>query len=235
MINMYEGIIVFSKKIKDYDLYIRILSNNDELISGMVYGGNSSKKKLIYQVGYFIEFSILQKNKNFPPTVNAEIIRPFIVSIVKDQFKSYCLLGIISLINISIIEGQKLSSLYESVKNIVEIISLKKNWISFFCVWLFTFLQIIGYQIEYKNKKNYKFFNLNTQRFENSTMNHYSIIFPHKMLELKGKVNFNDLNAIFKIFESIYSKNHLDNINYKMPINFINFKNKILKTLQEMK
>ena len=101
--------------------------------------------------------------------------------------------------------------------------------------WLFTFLQIIGYQIEYKNKKNYKFFNLNTQRFENSTMNHYSIIFPHKMLELKGKVNFNDLNAIFKIFESIYSKNHLDNMNYKMPINFINFKNKILKTLQEMK
>ena len=134
MIDIYEGIIVFSKKIKDYDLYIRILSNDDELISGIVYGGNSSKKKLIYQVGYFIEFSILQKNKNIPPTFNAEIIRPFIVSIVKDQFKSYCLLGIISLINISIIEGQKLSGLYESVKNIVEIISLKKNWISFFCV-----------------------------------------------------------------------------------------------------
>jgi DNA repair protein RecO len=235
MIDIYEGIIIFSKKIKDYDLYIRILSSEDKLISGIVYGGNSSKKKLIYQVGYFVEFSILQKNKNIPPTFNAEIISPFIASILKDQFKSYCLLGIISLINISIIEGQKLSGLYESIKNIVEIISLKRNWISFFCVWLFTFLQIIGYQIEYKNKKNYKFFNLNTQGFENSTMNHNSIIFPHKMLEHRDKINFNNVNAIFKIFESIYSKNHLDNMNYKMPINFINFKNKILKTLKEMK
>ena len=39
-----EGIIVFLKKIKDNDIFIRILSNNDELISGIVYGGNSSKK-----------------------------------------------------------------------------------------------------------------------------------------------------------------------------------------------
>ena len=89
MININEGIIVFLKKIKDYDLYIRILSSNDELISGIVYGGNSSKKKLIYQVGYFIEYSILQKNKNNLPTFNAEITKPFIGPIIIDQFKSY--------------------------------------------------------------------------------------------------------------------------------------------------
>ena len=46
MIDIYEGIIIFSKKIKDYDLYIRILSSEDKLISGIVYGGNSSKKKI---------------------------------------------------------------------------------------------------------------------------------------------------------------------------------------------
>jgi len=234
MINKNEGIIIFSKKIKDYDLYLRVLSSNDELISAIAYGGNSSKKKLIYQVGYFIEYSILQKNINIPPTFNGEITKPLIGSIISDQFKSYCLLGIISLVNISIIEGQKLNGLYLTIKEIVEIISLKKNWISYFCDWLFTFLQIIGYQIEYKNKKNYKFFNLITFEFENSIMDN-SIIFPHEMLEHTGKICYSDVNTVFKIFESIFSKNHLDNMNYKMPIHFINFKKKVLQTLKTRK
>ena len=234
MINKNEGIIVISKKIRDNDLYIRVLSSNDELISGIVYGGNSSKKKLIYHAGYFIEYSILQKNKNIPPTFNAEITKPFIGPIINDQFKSYSLLGIISLINISIIEGEKLNGLYKSIKEIVGIISLKKNWITYFCNWLFTLLQIIGYQIEYKNKKTYKFFNLNTQEFENSIMNN-SIIFPHEILGHTSRINFNDVSAVFQIFESIYSKNHLDNMNYKMPIDFINFKKKVLKTLKAKK
>ena len=42
-----EGFLVFKKNIKDNDLFIKLLSKNDELISGIVYGGNSSKKKTI--------------------------------------------------------------------------------------------------------------------------------------------------------------------------------------------
>ena len=34
------------------------------------------------------------------------------------------------------------------------------------------------------------------------------------------------------IFESIFKKNHLDNINYKMPLKFINFKKIILHTMK---
>ena len=61
----------------------------------MVYGGNSSKKKLIYQIGYFIEYSIFQKNKNIVPTFNAELTKPFIISIFNDKHKSLSLLAII--------------------------------------------------------------------------------------------------------------------------------------------
>ena len=35
------GIILYSKLIKENDLYLKILSQNDQLISGIVYGGNS--------------------------------------------------------------------------------------------------------------------------------------------------------------------------------------------------
>ena len=36
MIKKNQGIIVFLKKIKDNDIYIRVLTKDDELVSGMV-------------------------------------------------------------------------------------------------------------------------------------------------------------------------------------------------------
>ena len=231
MIEKDEGIIIFSKKIKDNDLFLKILSSNDKIVPGIVYGGNSAKKKLIYQIGYFIEFTVFQKNENIVPTINAEITKPFINNIIQDKYKSYSLLCIISLVNLSIIEGQKIKGLYKSIRDIVKIIGLQKNWISFFCEWLFTLLKMIGYQIDYKNKYDYKYFNLITQEFEN-IINENSINFPHQMLKHTNKVNFYDVNAIFIIFESIYTNNHLNNMNFKIPIHFINFKTVVLRFLK---
>ena len=134
--------------------------------------------------------------------------------------------------NLSIVEGQKVKNLYSSIKEIVEIIIINKHWISFYCEWLFQLLKMIGYQIDYKNKKNYKFFNLIDQEFGKINTQH-SIIFPHHMLEHTVKVSYSEVRNLFLIFESIYTKNHLDNVNYKMPINFINFNNLILKYLKE--
>tara|TARA_Y100000590_G_C15506368_1_gene933667 strand:+ start:181 stop:882 length:702 start_codon:yes stop_codon:yes gene_type:complete len=231
MIKKYEGIIVFLKKIKDNDLYIRILNNKDKLVSGIVYGGNSSKKKQIFQTGYFLEFSILQKNINAVSSINAEISKPFISYLIEDKYKSYCLMSIISLINLSIVEGQKVNGLYISVKDILNFIIKNKNWIKSYCIWLFNLLEIIGYQVDYIANNEYKYYNLRKQEFENILTNN-SIVFPHDIFIKDCKINFEKIEAIFSIFESIYSKNHLDNINYTMPDNFINFKNSILNKLK---
>ena len=64
MTDKLKGLIFYSKNIKDNDLFIKILSSKDEVNQGIVYGGNSSKKKLIYQKGYFIDYSLFQKNTN---------------------------------------------------------------------------------------------------------------------------------------------------------------------------
>ena len=39
------GLILSAKLIRDNDLYIKILSVNDKILSGFVYGGNSKKKR----------------------------------------------------------------------------------------------------------------------------------------------------------------------------------------------
>ncbi len=230
MKNKLTGIIIYSKKIKDNDLYIKVLSSNDEIISGMVYGGNSSKKKLIYQNGYFIDYFLTKRNENSPKIFTADIGKPFIGNIYKDKYKLYALLSILSLINLSILEGQKIKGYYKSVFNLYNNIIEKKHWIIFYCEWLFDLLKLIGYQIDYKNNNDKYFFNTLKQEFSDN-FEENCIEFPHNFFSKKENTNFKNLNLIFLIFESIFIKNHLDNINYQMPNNYVNFKKTILQRL----
>ena len=50
----FKGILINYKIYKENDLFIKFLSETDEILSGIVYGGLSRKKKLIYQVGYYL-------------------------------------------------------------------------------------------------------------------------------------------------------------------------------------
>tara|TARA_B110000438_G_C15731174_1_gene614274 strand:- start:134 stop:826 length:693 start_codon:yes stop_codon:yes gene_type:complete len=227
----YQGIIVYSKKIKDNDLFLKILSKEDQIHTGMVYGGNSSKKKLIYQNGYFIDYTIVKKNINSPPLINAEISYPYLSNIIDNKYKLNALLSILSLINISILEGQTIKGFYISVLSIILHIIEKDSWIIFYCEWLFHLLKLIGYQVDYEKniiKNNY---DLVMQEFI-SDISHNSINFPHIVFNQKKGLNFKNINSIFIIFESIFTKNHLDNMNYKMPTTFLEFKKIILKELR---
>ena len=230
MKNKSKGIIFFSKKIKDNDLYIRVLSFDDKVYSGMVYGGNSTKKKLIYQIGYFLEYTITQKNENSPPSFHGEISKPYIGNIFNDKYKLNALLSILSLINLSIVEGQFIKYLYKDIEDIIKKIIYQDHWIFLYCEWLFLLLKRIGYQIDYKNNEDKKFYDVNRQEFSNyNSVN--SVSFPHNFLANK-EINFININTIFIVFESIFLKNHLDSNNYKMPINFVNFKKIILFKLK---
>jgi hypothetical protein len=231
MKNKLKGMIFYSKIVKDNDLYIKVISNNDNVLSGMVYGGYSSKKKLIYQNGYFIDFSLSQKNQNAPPIFLAEISKPYIGVIFEDKYKLNALLSILNLINLSILEGQYIKGFFNNIEQIIYRIINENNWIVFYCEWLFKLLTLIGYQIDYqKNIKNI-YFNLSTQKFE-KVFGNSSIEFPHNLFSLDKDVTFKNINAVFQIFESIFLKNHLDNIRYTMPISYLNFKIIILDRLK---
>ena len=232
MKNKIKGIIFYSKKIKENDLYIKILSYKDEVNSGMVYGGNSSKKKLIFQKGYFIDYFTTKKNENAPPFFSAETTKPYLGNAISDKYKLNALLSIISLVNISIVEGQNIKGIYNSVENLIVNIINHKYWIIFYCEWLFYLLQLIGYQIDYKKNIEKKFYDIVKQVFLYKSNNN-TIEFPYELFSQNHEITYKNINSIFTIFESILLKNHLDNINYKMPVNFINFKKIILNRLKK--
>ena len=43
----FKGILINYKIYKENDLFVKFLSETDEILSGIVYGGLSRKKKLI--------------------------------------------------------------------------------------------------------------------------------------------------------------------------------------------
>ena len=144
------------------------------------------------------------------------------------------LLSLISLVNISIIEGQKIHGLFKSINNLVEFIITSKSWIVEYCEWLLYLLQLIGYQIDYKKNESKDYFDLIEQDFKSYVnKNSTFILFPHKMIKKLKNINHDDVKSIFLLFENIYQKNHLNSINAKMPINFTNFKNIILERLNK--
>ena len=231
MKNKLKGIIFYTKIIKDHDLYLRILSSNNEIVSGMVYGGNSSKKKNIYQNGYFVDFEIKQKNQNSPPIIIAEISKPYIANIFEDKYKLNALLSILNLIKLSIVEGQHINSFYNNIEDTINKIIHEKHWIVIYCQWLFNLLTLIGYQIDYQKNTDNFYFDLSSQKFEKK--NEISCVeFPHSLFINNKNINFKNINLVFVIFESIFLKNHLDTNNYKMLTSYINFKNLILDKLK---
>ena len=148
-----------------------------------------------------------------------------------DKYKLHALLSVLSLINVSIVEGQIIKGFYNNVYKLIVIIINENHWITYYCEWLFNLLQLIGYQIDYKKHLESKYFDMVNQNFLYEP-NANTIEFPHNLFNNSDKkLSYKNLSNVFTIFESVFTKNHLDNMNYRMPINFINFKKIILNRL----
>jgi len=211
----YKGILIFVKIYKENDLFIKFLSNTDEIISGIVYGGQSKRKRNIFQIGFYLNLNIVQKN-NKPASIDAELCAPFVSNIVNDKYKLNCLLCVISLINLSIIEGQKVKNIFKISNDFLNLMFVNKKWLRDYIFFLFKLLKIIGYEVEFRDNKK-KYFDLLNLEFCNHT-SAKTIEFPFEFLiNQNSKINKNMINNTFKIFETVFVKNHLSIFNLKLP------------------
>ena len=225
-----RGILLFSKLSSENNLFVKILTEKDEIITGLSFGGSTKKKKNIYQLGYFLHIVIKNKNNNFPNNISAELAKPYYFNIFENKYKLHCLLSIVSLLNISIIEGQKVNGLFILSENIIQIIENKENWIVDFFLYLLNLLKLIGYDIDFNKNLSKNYFNLETLQFEHLSKSE-SIKFPHSLLNKKHKIDKKNANSFFKIFETILQNHHLNNMNLNIPINYQKFKKLILNFL----
>jgi len=233
MIELKErGILLFSKLSSENNLYVKILTDKDEIITGLSFGGASKKNKNIYQVGYFLNIIIKNKNKNFPNSISGELSKPYYHNIFNDKYKLHGLLAIISLLNISIIEGQKVKGLFDSSEKIIEILLNAEKWIIDYFLYLLNLLKLIGYDIDFHKNSLNNYFNLETLQFEDYSTSR-TIKFPHQLLNKKQIIDKQNANSFFKIFEIILQNHHLNNMNLNIPTNYLKFKKLILDFLSK--
>ncbi len=232
MLKKTKGILLFTKVHKDNDLFIKFLSEYDEIITGIVYGGMSSKKRNIFQIGYFFNFNITSKF-NRPSSISAELSDPYISSIINNKYKLYCLLSSVSIINLSIIEGQKIENIFNISQNFLKILIIKKNWITEHFQFLFNLLKIIGYEIDYKINSKKKYLNLETLEFT-ANSNKNTLIFPFHILENNNNIiDYKSVYDLFFIFENVIIKNHLFSTNLQLPNHYQLFKKLIIEYLKK--
>ena len=233
MIELKErGILLFSKLSSENNLYVKILTDKDKIISGLSFGGSSKKNKNIYQIGYFLNIIIKNKNKNFPNNISAELSKPYYHNIFNDKYKLHGLLAIVSLLNISIIEGQKVNGLFDLSEKLIEILLNDEKWIIDYFLYLLNLLKLIGYDIDFHKNSLNNYFNLETLQFEDSSTSR-TIKFPHQLLNKEQRINKQNANSFFKIFEIILQNHHLNNMNLNIPTNYLKFKKLILDYLSK--
>ena len=227
-----RGILLFSKISSENNLYLKFLTQKDEIITGLSFGGSSKKKKNIFQIGYFLNIVIKNKNTNFPNSISAELSKPYYHNIFNDKYKLHGLLALVSLINISIIEGQKVSGLFKLSENIIEILANEKKWIINYFIFLLNLLKLIGYDINYQKNSSKDYLNLNSLQFSNISIAK-TIKFPHLLLNNNNEINLENANSFFRVFEIILQNHHLNNMNLNIPINYFKFKKIILNFLSK--
>ena len=231
MLKKYKGILLFKKINKENDLFIKFLSETDELINGIVYGGLSNKKRNIFQIGFYLNIEVKYIN-NKPASISGELSEPFISSILNNKYKINCLMSITSLINISIIEGQKVKDIFKISNDFLSKMIVKKKWLREYFIFLFNLLKIIGYEIDYLNNKN-KYFDLIDLQFVDYNSNN-SIIFPHNFFaNNQTKIDIVIVYQLFEIFEKVYIQNHLSNFNLNLPNQYHLFKRLIIQKLKQ--
>ena len=227
-----RGILLFNKLSSDNNLYVKFLTEHDEILSGLSFGGSSKKKKSVYQIGYFLNIILNNKRLNFPNNISAELSKPYYYNIFIDKYKLHCLLALVSLLNISIIEGQKINGIFNISENMINILSNNERWIIDFFLFLLNLLKLIGYELDFKQNKNFNFFHLETLQFQNSNTSE-CIKFPHALLNKFEKINLDNANSFFKIFEIVIQNHHLNNMNLNIPTNYLKFKKLILNFLSK--
>ena len=135
-----EGLIIYIKIIKEKNLLIRLLTKNNGLCSGIIFGGNSKKNKVYYQIGNFINFNLLRKNENSIPAIKGEIQFPLISNYYNDKYKLYVILTCCSLINININENQIFKDIYIKTYNFFVFLK-NDHWFHQFSNWLINLLK----------------------------------------------------------------------------------------------
>ncbi|MBG76741.1 MAG: DNA repair protein RecO [Pelagibacteraceae bacterium] len=230
-----EGLIIYVKIIKEKNLLIKLLSKENGLCTGIIYGGNSKKNKVYYQTGNFLDFNLSKKNENMIASIKGDIKSPLISNYFNDKFKLLAILSCCSLIDINISENQRFKKIYEKTILFFSYLE-KKHWFYEYSVWIIYLLTELGYGFDWKkldiSKKYLNLINFEfTDTIVNNLKNNY-IEFPYDLI-INKSISYKQCKLLFNLFENIMKNHLINNSSKKIPKVYYDFKQTILLNINK--
>jgi DNA repair protein RecO (recombination protein O) len=150
-----EGYLLSKRNFDENSIIIECFTYFHGKYSGIVYGGSSKKKKMIFQVGNKILLNYKSKNQNKIGYFSTELIHPVSAKYFDDKKRSICILSAASILKILLPEGQANKKVYSLFENLLNQLNLV-NWIKFYIYWEIAIVNELGFEIDFKSMNNKK-------------------------------------------------------------------------------
>ena len=150
-----EGYLLSKRNFDENSIIIECFTLFHGKYSGIVYGGSSKKKKMIFQIGNKILLNYKSKNQNKIGYFTTELIHPVSAKYFDDKKRSICILSAASILKILLPEGQANKKVYSLFENLLNQLNLM-NWIKFYIYWEIAIVNELGFEIDLKSMNNKK-------------------------------------------------------------------------------
>jgi len=150
-----EGYILSKRNYDENSIIIECFTNSHGKYSGIVYGGSSRRKKMIFQVGNKILLNYKSKNQNKVGYFSTELIEPISAKYFDDKKRSISILSAASILKILLPEGEANKKVYRLFENLLNQLNLT-NWIKFYIYWEIAIVNELGFEIDLKTMNKNK-------------------------------------------------------------------------------
>jgi DNA repair protein RecO (recombination protein O) len=187
-----EGYLLSKRNFDENSIIIECFTHFHGKYSGIVYGGSSKKKKMIFQIGNKILLNYKSKNQNKIGYFTTELIHPVSAKYFDDKKRSICILS--AALKILLPEGQANKKVYSLFENLLNQLNLM-NWIKFYIYWEIAIINELGFEIDFKSMNNKKF-TANTIEINDKIFNLPKLLIEKDIKrvtkhEVKQALNFN--------------------------------------------
>ena len=152
------GYLLSKNRYNENSIIAEFFTENHGKVSGLIFGGSSSKIRNYLQIGNQLYVNYNSKSQNRIGYFKVEIYKAYSPIYFDNSKKLHCINSAMNLVKLFTAESQSNVKIYNLIRNFYKIIE-NKEWIKNYIFWELGLLKILGYDLELNTLVNKKTIN----------------------------------------------------------------------------
>ena len=210
------GFLLSKNRYNENSMIAEFFSKDHGKISGIIFGGTSTKIRNYLQIGNQLFVNYNSKSENKIGYFKIEILKAYSPIYFDEVKKLNCIISAMNLIKLLTAEFQSNIKIYELINEFYLILS-QNEWLKKYIFWELKLLSLLGYNINFKTIVNKKIIDKKTLYFAESMTEKKFV--PNFLIDTKDSVN--DLDTLLdglKLVGDYMDKTILKPNNLNFPI-----------------